>query len=147
MAKKKRRKISGTRRRKSRSLSGNIDTQNLLGIVVGAVAAGYVNKLIPATVNDKITSAAKIGIGIALPMFIKNGSMAGLARGAGAGFVAVGSVDLLKSMGALSGDFDIPVINGDVLGADVLSGEDDIPVINGIDDEDQMLLNGLEDED
>jgi hypothetical protein len=50
--------------------------------------------------------------------------------------IAVGSVDLLKSFGALSGDFDIPVINGDVLaGLDVVNGDvlagDDIPVING----------------
>jgi hypothetical protein len=49
--------------------------------------------------------------------------------------VAIGSVDLLKSFGALSGDFDIPVINGDVLAGDVLAG-DDIPVINGLDDVD-----------
>ena len=53
--------------------------------------------------------------------------------------IAVGSVDLLKSFGALSGDFEIPVINGDVLaGLDVVNGDvlagDDIPVINGDDE-------------
>ena len=55
-------------------------------------------------------------------------------------------IDLLKSFGALSGDFDIPVINGDVLAGDedfmsgdVLAG--DIPVING----DEDFMSGDED--
>jgi ligand-binding sensor protein len=74
--------------------------------------------------------------------------MSHLVGGIGAGMVAVGSVDLLKSFGALNGDFDIPVINGDVLAGDVLAGDvlsgddSDIPVINGDDD----FLNG-DDED
>ena len=145
MAKKKRRKISGTRRRRS-SLSGSIDTQNIIGVVVGAVAAGYLNKLVPATVNDKIVSGGKIAIGVALPMLVKNGKMSGLAKGAGAGFIAVGAVDLLKSLGALSGDFDIPVINGDVLGADVLNGDDDIAVMQG-NEEEAMMINGMDETD
>ena len=110
------------------------------GVRGGAVVAGYLNKLIPATVNDKITAAAKVGLGVALPMLVKNNK---LIAGAGAGMIAVGSVDLLKSFGALAGDFDIPVINGDILAGDVLAeqldvinGDDDIPVING--DEDEM---------
>ena len=62
--------------------------------------------------------------------------------------IAVGSVDLLKSFGAISGDFDIPVINGDVLaglGGDVLAGDFDIPVING-DDEFGQAEFGEDDE-
>jgi hypothetical protein len=43
--------------------------------------------------------------------------------------IAVGSVDLLKSFGVLSGDFDIPTIN-----ADVLNGLD-LDVVNGDMDE------------
>lgn len=133
---KKRRKISGTRRR--RSFSGNIDTQNILGVVVGAVAAGYLNKVIPATVNDKIVSGGKVALGVALPMFIKSPKTKNLVSGIGAGMIAVGAVDLLKSFGALSGDFDIPVINGDYLSGDLDELGEDIPVINGSDDMDDM---------
>jgi len=136
---KKRRKLSGTRRR--RSFSGSIDTQNVLGVVGGAILAGYVNKLIPATVNDKIVSGGKVALGIALPMFIKSPKTKNLISGIGMGMVAVGSVDLLKSFGALSGDFDIPVINGDYLGADLDEMGEDIPVINGVDDDMSGFMN------
>ena len=126
--KRRKHKISGTKRRRThhRSGIGAIDTQNILGVVAGSVLAGYLNKIVPATFNDKILAAGKVAIGIALPMVSKNGKTKNLLAGVGAGFIAVGSVDLLKSFGALSGDFDIPVINGEVL-----SGDDDIPVING----------------
>lgn len=128
MAKRKKHRRASRRRHMS-GLKG-IDMQNTLGVVAGAVVAGYLNKVIPATVNDKLVAGGKVALGIALPHFIK--SNRSLMTGIGAGMVAVGSVDLLKSFGALSGDFDIPVINGleDEMGADVLSG-DDIPVING----------------
>lgn len=134
---KKHRKVSGVRRKRSSGLGG-IDATNLLGVVAGAVAAGYLNKLVPPTVNDKLLAGGKVGLGVALPMLFKSGKMKNIAAGIGAGMVAVGSVDLLKSFGALSGDFDIPVINGesDELGADILSGDsdelgEDISVING----------------
>lgn len=127
MARKKgKRKMSGVSRRK-RAVSG-VDTQSILGIVAGAVAAGYLNKVVPATVNDKLLAGGKVALGIALPMFIK--SNRSLVGGIGAGMVAVGSVDLLKSFGALNGDFDIPVINGDVLAGDMDEMNGDLPVIN-----------------
>jgi len=138
------RRVSGVRRSK-RSMGG-IDFTNILAVVGGAVVAGYLNKLIPATVNDKIVAGGKVALGVALPMLVKSGSMKNIASGVGAGMIAVGSIDLLKSFGALSGDFDIPVINGDVLAGDddfmsgdVLSG--DIPVING----DEDFMSGDED--
>lgn len=140
MKRRTKKRLSGTKKYSRRKISGvsksGIDMQNIIGLVGGAVVAGYLNKLIPATVNDKITAAAKVGLGLALPMLVKNNK---LVAGAGAGMIAVGSVDLLKSFGALSGDFDIPVINGDILSGDILAedrlsvinGDDDIPVING----------------
>jgi len=146
------RKVSGVRRRRSHSMAG-IDATNILGVIGGAVIAGYLNKIIPATVNDKLIAGGKVALGIALPMFVK-GKMSHLVGGIGAGMVAVGSVDLLKSFGALNGDFDIPVINGDVLAGDVLAGDvlsgddSDIPVINGVDDfmsGDDDFMNGDED--
>jgi len=139
-------KMSGVRRKRHHSV-GKIDVTNILSVIGGAVIAGYINKLIPATVNDKIVAGGKVALGIALPMLSKSGATKNMLSGVGAGMIAVGSVDLLKSFGALSGDFDIPVINGDVLAGldvingDVLAGDDDIPVINGDDD---MMMSGDE---
>jgi hypothetical protein len=149
MARKKRTKkrMSGVRRKSRMSgLTAGIDMQNILGVVAGAVVAGYINKVIPATVNDKLVSGGKIALGLAIPKFMKGA----LGSGIGAGMIAIGSVDLLKSFGALSGDFDIPVINGDVLAGDVLAG-DDLPVINGFDDvdlgqDDDNILSGDDDD-
>ena len=148
MARKKRthKRMAGVRKhRRSMHGTSKFDTQNLLGLVAGAVIAGYVNKVIPATTNDKIVSGGKIALGLALQKFMKGS----LVHGIGSGMIAVGSVDLLKSFGALSGDFDIPVINGDVLAGDVLAG-DDLPVINGDDlpviNGDDMIDLGMDDE-
>jgi hypothetical protein len=126
------RRISGVRRK--RSMIGAIDPMNILSVVGGAVIAGMVNKLLPSdsTLDPKIVAGGKVALGIALPMLSKDGKMKNILGGVGAGMIAVGSVDLLKAMSVISGDFDIPVINGDVLAGDVLAGLD-IPVINGDD--------------
>lgn len=122
-----------------------IDTTNILGIVGGAVVAGYLNKLIPATVNDKLVAGGKIAVGVLLPKVVKTNPK--LMDGIGAGMIAVGSVDLLKSFGVLSGDFDIPVINGidEEMGADVLGA--DLPVINADVLGEDMDMLGMSDED
>lgn len=135
--KRKSKRVSGVRRRKySRGHMGAVDFTNILSVAGGAIIAGYLNKVIPATINDKLVAGGKVALGVALPMLSKSGSTKNILSGVGAGMIAVGSVDLLKSFGALSGDFDIPVINGDVLaGLDVVNGDvlagDDIPVVNG----------------
>lgn len=154
---KRRKKTKKTRtfRRKSSSM-GAIDFTNILGVVAGSVVASYLDKVIPDTIDNKIVGAGKIALGVALPMFVKSGSMKNILGGAGAGMIAVGSVDLLKEFGVLgaveeddmlevtlnggtdvlAGDEDISVINGD---ADILAGDDDISVINGdYDEEDYM---------
>ena len=127
------RRVSGVRRHKKHL--GGIDFTSILSVVGGAVVAGYLNKIIPTTVNDKIVAGGKVALGIALPMLSKNGATKNILHGVGAGMIAVGSVDLLKSFGVLSGDYDIPVVNGDVLaGDDFMSGDvlaGDLPVVNG----------------
>ena len=141
MTKRRKRKMGAVRRKRS-SMNGNMTSilTSTLSVVAGAVAAGYLNKIIPAATNQKLVAGGKIALGIALPMLSKNGSTKNLLSGVGAGMIAVGSIDLLKDFGVLSGDFDLPVVNGDVLAGDddffsgdVLAG-DDIPVINGDDD-------------
>jgi hypothetical protein len=127
---KSKKRMSGVRRKRSRSI-GAIDTTNILGVVGGALIAGYLNKIVPTTVDSKLLAGGKVALGIALPMFVKSGATKNILSGVGSGMIAVGSVDLLKSFGVLSGTFDLPVINGNILGAgSTLSGYD-LPVING----------------
>ena len=117
-------------RRKRHSGMGAIDTMNILGVAIGAVAAGYLGKLVPATVNTKIVSGGKIALGIALPMLVKGGKMKNTLAGVGSGMIAVGTVDLLRDFGVLSGmDDEIleVTLNGD---QDILAG-DDLSVVNG----------------
>jgi len=151
MAKRRKKTRKAGRKRSRKSTMGAIDFTNILGVVAGAVVAGYVDKLVPDTINNKIVAGGKIALGIALPMFVKSGSMKNILGGAGAGMIAVGSLDLLKEFGVLSGaeeddmleislNGDQDILAGDddisVINADVLSGDDDISVINGYDDMD-----------
>lgn len=141
-----------SKRRHHKSGLGAIDMTNILGVVAGAVAAGYLDKLIPDSMNldPKIVSGAKIALGVALPMFVKSGSMKNILAGAGAGMIAVGSVDLLKDFGVLNGTAEDDVLeislNGDL---DVLSVEEDMSVINGsvLAEDDMSVINGFDDED
>jgi hypothetical protein len=136
---KTKRKMSGVRRKRSRSM-GAIDTTNILGVVGGALIAGYLNKIVPTTVDSRLLAGGKVALGVALPMFVKSGATKNILAGVGSGMIAVGSVDLLKSFGVLSGTFDLPVINGNILGAgSVLSGYD-LPTING---ESSPMMNDM----
>ena len=151
MAKRRKKTKKAGRRRSRKSTMGAIDFTNILGVVAGAVVAGYVDKVVPETVNNKIVAGGKIALGIALPMFVKTGSMKNILGGVGAGMIAVGSVDLLKEFGVLSGTSDDDMLeislNGD---QDVLSGDDDLNVINGdvlAGDDDISVINGMDDED
>jgi hypothetical protein len=135
MKRRSKKRMSGVSRRKHSTKMGSIDTTNILGVVAGAIAAGYLNKLVGNKVNDKVLAGGKVALGIALPMLFKSGSTKNIMAGVGSGMIAIGSVDLLKSFGALSGDFDIPVINGDF----------DIPVINGDDDMGEDIISNDDD--
>jgi hypothetical protein len=128
----------------------SIDFTNILGVVAGAVAAGYLNKLVPtdSKINPKILASGKIALGVALPMFVKSGSMKNVLAGAGSGMIAVGAVELLKEMDILSGTAEDDVLeislNGDM---DVLSG-DDMSVINAsvLAEDDMSVINGYDEE-
>jgi hypothetical protein len=150
MAKRKRKKISGVRRRQRMHGVGAIDFTNILSVVAGAVAGGMVNKIVPETVNPKLVSGGKVALGVALPMLAKSGSTKNILAGVGAGMIAVGSVELIKSfapnmISGLGEDEFISVsldgIGESVLAEDVLSG--DIDVING----DISVVNGDDYED
>jgi hypothetical protein len=149
---KRRKKTKKTGRKRSRkSTMGAIDFTNILGVVAGAIAGGYVNKLIPEgmEINPKIISGGKIALGLALPMLVKTGKMKNILAGVGSGMIAVGTIDLLKDMDILSGADEDDMLeislNGD---QDVLSGDDDLSVINGdvlAGDDDINVINGYDD--
>ena len=150
MAKRKRKKISGVRRRQRMHGVGAVDFTNVLGVIAGAVAGSMLNKVVPSTVDPRLVSGGKLALGVALPLFSKSGSTKNILAGVGAGMVAVGSVELIKSVAPtmLSGlgedDFISVSLDGigeSVLAEDVLSG--DISVVNG----DISVVNGDYDED
>jgi hypothetical protein len=143
--------MSGVRRKRSRvSGLGAIDFMSIIAVAGGAVAAGLVNKVVPATVNPNLVSGGKIALGVALPMFIKSPLMSGI----GAGMIAVGSYELVKTTGIVSGfgvaDSDmvtislegVDVLSGNDFSTGVLAGNDDISVVNGLDD--ISVVNGYE---
>ncbi|MEI6508578.1 MAG: hypothetical protein WCO54_08825 [Bacteroidota bacterium] len=137
MKHKRRHKKTHSRRLGARKNS--IDTMNIIGVAVGAVVAGYINKLIPADskISPKIVAGGKIALGVALPLFVKGGKMKNTLAGVGSGMVAVGTIDLLKEMDILSGVDDEVLevtLNGD---QDILAG-DDLSVVNG----GEMVLAG-----
>lgn len=149
----KRSKMSGVRRKRSRvSGLGAIDFMNIIAVAGGAVAAGLVNKVVPATINPNLVSGGKIALGIALPMFVKSPLMSGI----GAGMIAVGSYELVKSTGIVSGfgaanDMvtvsleGVDVLSGNDFSNGVLAGNDDISVVNGLDD--ISVVNGYDNDD
>lgn len=138
MAKRKHHKRKTHRRSGGRrhSMLGAIDTTNIIAVAAGAAAAKFLDKVIPDTVNDKIVAGGKIALGVALPMFSKEGKTKAMLGGVGSGMIAVGTVELLSSFGVLSGvgadDKDMLVVS--LEGVDdlpVVNGQDDIPVVNG----------------
>ena len=156
---KRKHKKHSKKRHSRRHSIGAIDFTNVLGVVAGAVAAGALNKVIPDTIDPKISAAGKLALGVFLPNFVKGGKMKNVLAGVGSGMVAVGSVELLKEFGVLSGttgtdevlevsmngDQDILAGSTSVLAGDddMISG-DDLSVVNG---DDLSVVNGDDDYD
>jgi len=143
----KKRKTKKRHGSKRRSKVGAIDFTSILGVVAGAVGAGLLDKVIPDTLDKKIVAGGKIALGVALPMLVKSGNMKNILAGVGSGFVAVGSVDLLKGFGILSGADDETLeisLNGDL---DILAGDDDLSVVNAdiLAGDDLSVVNGDDD--
>lgn len=128
----RRRKTSKPRRRsyKRRSSMGAVASDLLmtsLGVGVGAVIARQADKVLKF--DTKINSAIKIGVGLALPKFIKEPFVKDL----GLGMVAMGGADLVGSfVPALGGADEVMVVSGTRFGAIDTIGED-IAEVNGMD--------------
>ncbi len=154
MAKRKRKKISGVRRRQRMHGVGAVDFTNILGVIAGAVAGSMLNKVVPSTVDPRLVSGGKVALGIALPMLSKSGATKNILAGVGSGMVAVGGVELLKAVAPnmISGigedefiSVSLDGIGESVLAEDVLSGDidvinGDISVVSGDDEDDEDYM-------
>jgi len=87
-------------------IGGGIST--LLFAAAGAVAASYVVKALPTTMNPKISAAIPLAIGIGLPMFVKNPIAKDIALGMG----VQGTIGTLKAFNVISGigGYELPMI-------------------------------------
>lgn len=101
MPRRKKAKKATSRRRRSMSGIGKVGSTatSALYVIAGAAAAGYVTKMLPATLSDKVKAAIPVAAGLILPRFIKSN----LGQGLGAGMVAVGGLKLVQSFGVLNG--------------------------------------------
>lgn len=128
------------RKRRSHRMSGigkigGMDFTGDLGAIIGGAGAGFLNKVIPASVNPKLSAIAKIVIGGIVRRSVKNN----LGSGIGSGMQAVGSVELLQQMGILSGigapsETDMMAVslegaNDEFIGETVLGGAGDMDTI------------------
>lgn len=131
MAKRKSSRKRTTRRRRVGGINaGNLVT-NIAGVAVGAAAAGFITSKLLGKQSDTIKSIAAIGLGVLTPTFIKSD----IGKAAGNGMVAVGTIQLLKKSGFVSGLEDgVEVTMGElpVIG-DVMAGDDGMPVMAGDD--------------
>lgn len=118
-------RIGRHRRRSSKSM-GSVATDllmNAAGLVVGAVAANKIGKMLPATINPKFVSAGQLVLGLALPKFVKTPIVASI----GNGMAAVGGMGLLTSfVPSLGATDDVVLLSGiDTIG--------DMSEVNGVD--------------
>lgn len=129
----KRRKKSGTSRRRSRSrrigaVGGNL--QEILIITAGAVAGNLLTSKLLPNVDAKIKNAGLIAVGaLVFPKIVKGAMGSSLGKG----MAAAGALGLLKETGVISGmedTIEIPFSVGQI--------EDNLSVIAG----DNQVLAG-----
>lgn len=91
----KRKKTRSYRRRRKMGAIGGDLLQKVGGVAAGAIAAQFVAKALPDTMNEKIKAAIPLAAGIFLPKVMKGT----LGESLGAGMVAAGAIKLAQSFG------------------------------------------------
>ncbi len=120
--------------------AGSLVTQ-ILGITAGAIVAKKVDTFLP-NLNPNIRNAAKVALGVALPLFVKSPLMASV----GQGMIAVGASSLVGGLvPALGATDEVLVLSGldeisEVNGLDEI-GSDEINEINGMDEIGEMDMD------
>jgi len=139
MARRKKAKKASYRRRRMSGIGKVGSTaSSALYVIAGAAVAGYVGKMLPASMNDKIKAAVPVAVGIALPRFVKSS----VGQGLGAGMVAVGGLKLIQSFGVLNGigyadsSYSVPMVGATYNRAGLVDPSQYVtPAIAGLDEE------------
>jgi len=127
MAKKKHHAKKTTHRRRSHKVSGiGGELSTLLFAAGGAIAANYIVKALPASIDSKISNAVPLAMGIALPMFVKNPMVKQISLGLG----IQGTLGTLKAFNVISGvgGYELPMIGA----TDFLRLQTPTPVVAGV---------------
>lgn len=107
-----------TTRRRRRSSLGGLNTSLLLGVAVGAAAAGFLDgplqNILP---NNMLRNGAKVAAGAFLS------TKPGMMQGIGLGLVAAGATNLVQGL------------TGQISGVPALLGNNNVPALLGIDDD------------
>jgi hypothetical protein len=142
----RRRKKAHRRSRRRLSGIGAVGNFNAeIGVILGATAGGFVNKLFAGntTLTPKVLGVSKIVLGGILSKM----SRQEMIKGVGLGMVGVGGYELVSSFGLFNGlgqadDTEMLAVSLDGIGADVLGADmDDLSTINGATDVD--VVNGI----
>jgi hypothetical protein len=127
-------------RARTKSRLAGFDPMSVLVVAAGGAAAGLINKVIPTTLDSKIVAVGKVAIGALLPMLTKEGKTKQMLSHFGEGFIAVGTYELLKGMGVISGIGQTEVADEDLLAVS-LEGIEDIE-FEELDELNENVLNG-----
>lgn len=133
MARKRRsHKRKTTRRRRQSGMSGMAESlTSVASMVAGAVIGRILQNKLSSKVNPKILAVGQIGLGMALPKFMKNK----FATGIGTGMIVNGGVSALQSFGVISS---VSGVGADMYEIDYVSGTDNLQSIAGDDEYDGM---------
>lgn len=106
--------------------------------VAGAAAAQLLSKVLPSTLDARISAAAPVAVGLFLPKLIKGEAGKGLATG----MIAVGGLKLVQSFGVLNGigalasdvNYSVPLIGATYNRTGLVDRSYTTPAIAGMDE-------------
>jgi hypothetical protein len=142
MAKKKKKVTHHQHRRRRISGTGSFDLAAIGGLIAGAVASQFVDKLpFISTLDGKLMAAAKIGIGAYLPHFAGKSPF---VHAVGHGMIAAGGLELVgpKGLNMISGLGETDMLTLTMPG-NGMSGINDLPTVSGLGD--INTISGFED--
>ena len=142
----RRKKTKSYRRRRKMGAIGGDFLQKIGGVAAGAIAAQFVSKALPDTMNDKIKAAIPLAAGIFLPRVMKGT----LGESLGAGMVAAGAINLAKSFnigGVCEDQLLLPVSVGAATDdLSVIAGNDSYAMAGDDTSDDLSVIAGMDEE-
>ena len=145
MAKRKHHKR--THRRKRMGAIGTGMLAQIGGVAAGAVAAQFLKKFLPDSVNPKLKAGIQVAAGVVFPKLVKGN----FGQNMGAGMIAAGAVNLATefNIGGVGEDqLLLPVSVGaaDTDSVSVIAGQDEFAMA-GMDADSVSVIAGMDEED